>query len=227
MTDADYVISIRDIQHFLYCPHRWGLIRNDCAWAENVFVTKANLQHKRVHDPDRSYVSRQKEVLTSVQVFNDRPELNLYGVTDCIELRHDPEGAAVPGHDGKYSLWIVEYKPTAPKATAWNEDDLMQVFAQKVCVDAVFHSRASGVLYYADCKKRVSLPLEENYSEYYDILVQTLKQMRMYMENGQIPPVRKNQKCSGCSMKDMCLPKLRSGRSWFEKAIRETEKDEA
>ncbi|MEG0894264.1 MAG: CRISPR-associated endonuclease Cas1 [Oscillospiraceae bacterium] len=38
-------VKIRDIQHFLYCPHRWGLLNIDCAWAENYYVVKANLLH--------------------------------------------------------------------------------------------------------------------------------------------------------------------------------------
>ena len=51
-------ITIRSIQHYLYCPHRWGLIEiNDC-WAENIFVTKANFLHERVHDPDKKYSLR-------------------------------------------------------------------------------------------------------------------------------------------------------------------------
>ena len=53
-------ITIRSIQHYLYCSHRWGLLEIDKAWAENAFVTKANLMHDRVHDPDRSYVSKGK-----------------------------------------------------------------------------------------------------------------------------------------------------------------------
>ena len=64
-------ITIRSIQHYLYCSHRWGLLEIDKAWAENVFVTKANLMHDRVHDPDRSYVSKGKKVYTSVPVYND------------------------------------------------------------------------------------------------------------------------------------------------------------
>ena len=40
MTDQ---IALRDLQHFLYCPHRWGLMHIDCAWAENYYVVKANL----------------------------------------------------------------------------------------------------------------------------------------------------------------------------------------
>lgn len=32
-------ISIRSLQHFLYCPHRWGLLEIGKVWAENYFVT--------------------------------------------------------------------------------------------------------------------------------------------------------------------------------------------
>lgn len=59
-------ITIRSIQHYMYCPHRWGLLEIDCAWAENVFVTKANFMHERVHNPDKNYSSRGKKVFTAV-----------------------------------------------------------------------------------------------------------------------------------------------------------------
>ena len=57
-------ITIRSIQHYLYCPHRWGLMEIDKAWAENMYVTKANLMHERVHDPDQNYTIRGKKVYT-------------------------------------------------------------------------------------------------------------------------------------------------------------------
>ena len=33
--------------------------------------------------------------------------------------------------------------------------------------------------------------------------------MRDYLKRGEIPPIRKNQKCSGCSMKDLCMPSMK------------------
>lgn len=64
-------ISIRSIQHWLYCRHRWGLLKIDCAWAENYYVTKANLLHRRVHEDNR-YVSKAKVSHTGVTVYNDK-----------------------------------------------------------------------------------------------------------------------------------------------------------
>ena len=202
-------ITIRSIQHYLYCPHRWGLMEIDKAWAENMYVTKANLMHERVHDPDKSYTMRGKKVYTSVPVYNDLEEYNLYGVTDCLELTKDEEGVSFNGSDEKYHISIVEYKPTIPKSMDYRDDDLMQVFAQKVCVDYVFGTDCDGIIYYADVKKRVVLPFRQNYEEYDIKLKQILKEMRGYLKEGKIPAIRKGQKCSGCSMKDLCMPSVK------------------
>ena len=199
-------IAIRSVQHYLYCPHRWGLLEIDRAWAENVFVTKANLMHERVHDPDKRYTLRGRRVFTSVPVYNDLDEYNLYGVTDCLEAMEDKNGILIPGFPSRYKLCIVEYKPSKPKNRDFNEDDLMQVFAQKICVDYVFSGDCDAVLYYADVRKRVPLPLKENFPEYDRKLKSVLKDMRQRREKGVIPPIQKRQNCSGCSMKDMCMP---------------------
>lgn len=200
------VITIRSIQHYLYCPHRWGLLEIDQAWAENAFVTKANLLHSRVHDPDQNYAMRGKRVFTSVSVYNDLEEYNLYGKTDCIEAVVSEDGVQIAGGECRYKFCIVEYKPTKPKNVGYREEDLMQVFAQKICVDYIFGGDCDGALYYADVKKRIPLPLKERFGEYDRQLKQQLKEMWRYLEEGKIPPIEKKQNCSGCSMKDLCMP---------------------
>ena len=210
MTEND--ISIRSVQHYLYCPHRWGLIEIDCAWAENYFVTKSALIHERVHETG-AYSSKTKKVYTAVSIYNDLPEYRLYGVTDCIELSK-----------GLYSL--VEYKPTKPKSAEYNYDDLMQVFAQKICVDHIFGCDSEGYIYYADVKKRISLPLREGFDHYDRELKRILSEMRNHKNRGVIPPIRKEQKCSGCSMRDLCMPKLKKNKSLQDSIIELLEKKE-
>lgn len=82
----------------------------------------------------------------------------------------------------------------------------MQVFAQKICVDSMFGCDCDAMIYYADVKKRISLPLHENAELYRERLLRALSEMRKYMEKGEIPPVRQRQYCSGCSMQDLCMP---------------------
>ena len=202
-------ITIRSIQHYMYCPHRWGLLEIDKAWAENIFVTKANLMHERVHDPQQNYTIRGKKVCTSVPVYNDLEPYNLYGITDCLELTKDKNGVSISGSEEKYRICIVEYKPTKTKSGEYRMDDLMQVFAQKICVDYVFGGDCDGVIYYGDVKKRVALPIKENFKEYDMELKSILNIMRENLEKGCIPPIPKGQKCSGCSMKDLCMPSMK------------------
>jgi len=200
-------INIRSLQHYLYCPHRWGLIEIGDCWAENYFVVKANLQHNRVHSKDKSYTSRGKKVLTAVTVWNDEPQYNLYGVTDCLELTEDTDGTEY--QNKKYRFCIVEYKPTKPKDSDFHFDDALQVYAQKKCVDYVFGCDCDAVVYYADVKKRITLPFNEKQIEFEETLLNTVDSIRKCIENGIIPPRSDTQNCSGCSFKDMCMPEIK------------------
>ena len=199
-------IAIRSIQHYIYCPHRWGLLEIDRAWAENAFVTKADLMHDRVHDPERNYTAKGKKVFTSVPVYHDAEQYNLYGIVDCLELTQDKQGVPINNSVEKYRFCVVEYKPTKPQNNEYHEEDLMQVFAQKICVDYVFKCDCDAVLYYADVKKRVAISFRKDFVKYDHKLKQVLEEIRNHIKNGMIPPIRKGQKCSGCSMKDLCMP---------------------
>ena len=212
-------ITIRSIQHYMYCPHRWGLLEIDKAWAENVFVTKANLMHERVHDPNRNYTARGRKVFTSVPVYNDLEEYNLYGVIDCLECKESKDGIDA-FHDGKkYKLCIVEYKPTKSKQQTHRKDDLMQIFAQKICVDYVFHCDCETILYYADVKQRIPVDFTDSYREFDNELKDLLCEMRTNLREGIIPPIRKGQQCSGCSMKDLCMPSSLKKSYRFQKEL--------
>ena len=186
-------ISVRSLQHYLYCPHRWGLLEIDRAWAENYFVVKANAVHERVHSGE-SFSARGRKRYTDVDVWDD--ELGLIGKLDCLE-----ESAA--------GLCIVEYKPTKPKAGIIRHDDAMQLYAQKLCADKLFKTDCTAEIYYADVRKRFAVTFD---ASFHDELLTLLAQMRSYIAEGRIPDIRKGQKCSGCSMKDMCMPQVTTRR---------------
>ena len=169
----------------------------DRAWAENYFVTKANLMHERVHSPDNYHTLRGKKIYTSVPVYIDDREYNLYGIVDCLELTESN------------MFRIVEYKPSKPKNADYRDEDIMQLFAQKICVDYVFNCDSQAELYYGDVKKRYEPDLRENYGKYAKKLKAVLREMRRYTERGEVPEIKKGQKCSGCSMRDLCMPKVR------------------
>ncbi|MBQ5331641.1 MAG: CRISPR-associated protein Cas4 [Oscillospiraceae bacterium] len=197
-------INIRAIQHFLYCPRRFGLLEINGDWAENVAVVKGNLIHERVHSGEKGSC-RNGYSVTAVSLFND--ELDIYGVSDCIEFSPDKNGGYT-GEDGeKYSVTFVEYKPTRPKDGEISLPDAVQVFAQKLCGDKMFGCSCKGAIYYADVRKRIMMPFDSEYDRYYELVTGLISQMRVILDRGEIPPRKKGQKCSGCSLENVCIPK--------------------
>ncbi len=179
-------------------------MENNCSWAENVFVNKGNLAHRRVCEGD---FSSSKGILQerSVRVYND--EWGLFGVLDSLEFKKSESGTYLPAYGGKYIVSIVEYKVTAPKNGNMRKDEHMQLLGQKICVDSLFGCDCQTYFYYGDTRKREKI---EFCKEDYTFLAETLKQILEIKQNGIIPPIKVGQYCGGCSMKDICLPPKRS-----------------
>lgn len=198
-------INIRAIQHYLYCPRRFGLLEINDDWQENALVVKGNLVHERVHSGEHSFSSKTVKAESSVQLYND--ELDIFGVADCIEFRLDNNAEFSQRLCGKYAVTVVEYKPTRPKNGEISVPDAVQVFAQKLCADSIFGVNCEGVLYYSDVKRRVKLPFDEEYDKYYSLITKLLSEMRGVLESGEIPNRAPKQNCSGCSLENVCMPK--------------------
>lgn len=197
----DETVDIREVQHYAYCPHRWGLIHIACDWSENAFVNKAKIIHEAA-DSGKSVVLRGRVVERAVQVYND--EWGIFGVLDCLELTPDESGCYLARYGKKFSLAIIEYKPTSPSRKEASAADRMQLLAQKICADSMFGTSCKTFFYYADARKRVEITFEEaDYAE----LTHILREIRNGYSEAKIPSVRKKQYCGGCSMKDICLPK--------------------
>lgn len=215
-------INIRSIQHYLYCRHRWGLIEIEKSWGENVFVTKANIFHEKVHIPDLYSDNQNTKVYTSVPVYNDHEPYCLFGMLDRLEITKQSDNSIISADD---NVKIVEYKPTKPKTGLYREDDLMQVFAQKICVDYVFGCKSTACIYYGDSQRRIDLPLNENFEKYDSELRKVLSEMRTFFKTGIIPPIKDNQYCGGCSMFDICMPNIKRNHSIKNEIIKSIRND--
>lgn len=195
----------------------------DCSWQENAGTIKADIIHSRVHSGKPLATGDGKWSLSSVNIYNDEPSLNIYGVADCLEFTRSNSGIYVEKYGCKCEITVVEYKPTMPKSQQYSMPDALQVFAQKLCVDYVFGGNCKCVLYYADVKKRIALPFDEEFDNYYHAITKILADIRRHCESNEIPPIEKAQNCSGCSMADVCLPKHKALASVKRQVFEETE----
>lgn len=173
----------------------------DCSFAENAFIQRGNLVHQRV-DSIKSYAAKNVIHKNSVKLYHD--DLGIYGVADCLEFRADKNGVPIPSLTGTFSLSVVEYKVTAPKKDLERTEDKMQVLAQKRCVDSLFSCESTCYFYYGDTKKRHLVEFQPEDQQFF---LDTLEAIRRYKKEQRIPPKNPQQKCSGCSMKMLCLPK--------------------
>ena len=203
MKNFERTINIREIQHYFYCPHRWGLIHIACDWSENFFVNKAEIIHRNA-DSSKSSASRGIYTERTVEVYND--EWGLFGVLDCLQLIPDKDGCYIEKYGKNFSLKIVEYKPSATLHKQASIADKMQLLAQKICVDKMFSTDCSACLYYADTRRQTEISFEQGD---YGSLTQALEEIRQYYVQATIPPINSTCYCGGCSMKDICLPKIR------------------
>lgn len=201
-------IAIRTVQHFLYCPHRWGLVEIGRMWQENTFVVQGNLTHEKVDSKLHDFTSADKITVSSLNIYEDT--LEIYGVADCVEFIKNRNGAYIEALKSTYKVKIIEYKPTQKKSDMAAEADEMQLFEQKLCIDKLFCCDSEAYFYFSDTRKRVKVEFAERYDVMYKKLTDCLSQMRSCLQSGTVPPIRKNQHCGGCSMKDMCMPKKRN-----------------
>ncbi len=202
--------SIRDLQHYLYCPRRFALINIEREWRENFFVVRAELAHERVHSGEHAFSGKAKVVYSNVSVYNDA--YDLHGVLDCVEFiktAKDDGGSFIPFLGDNCEVRIVEYKPTAGKRGIRDEDAL-QLYAQKLCADSVWKCDARCYLYYADTRRRERVPFEEEETrlKFEALFRATTDGIKAVIESGKIPTAVKSAKCSGCSFYDVCAPNV-------------------
>lgn len=203
MKNSERTVNIREIQHYFYCPHRWGLVYIACDWSENFFVNKAEIIHDRVDSGKPSFL-RGIYTERAVEVYND--EWGLFGVLDCLQLIPDDGGCYIEKYGKKFSLKIVEYKPSTTLREQASIADKMQLLAQKICVDKMFRTNCSACLYHADTRRQTEISFEQSD---YDSLAQAIGEIRQHYAQATIPPISGTCYCGGCSMKDICLPKTR------------------
>ena len=71
----------------------------------------------------------------------------------------------------------------------------------------LWNTSSEAYIYYCDVKKRVKLPFDSEFPAYDSKIRQMLCEMRELIRTGEIPQRKTGQKCSGCSMADICFPK--------------------
>lgn len=203
--EDDYLL-ISGIQHFRFCRRQWALIHIEQQWEENVHTVVGELMHKKVHDP---FLKEKRGDLIVVRALPVASRvMGVSGECDLVEFHKCEEGVSLHGHRGLYSVFPVEYKKGKPKT---NEEDILQLTAQAMCLEEMFETEISqGALFYGETRHRVTVNFTR---ELKDQVKALFEEMHQYYRRKYTPRVRRSKSCNACSIKDICLPSLGRDRS--------------
>lgn len=201
MDEDDRLLSISGIQHFVYCRRQWALIHIEQQWEENVLTVSGELMHQKAHDSKST--EKRGDVLVSRGMAVRSKELGLTGVCDVVEFHKSKDGALLYGHEGFYRIIPVEYKHGKPKE---DNCDILQAAAQAMCLEEMFCTVVDEIhIYYGKTRHRLKLPLS---SEIRSQVKSISEEMHTYFQRQYTPKVKYSRRCSACSLKEICLPKI-------------------
>ena len=162
--------------------------------------------HDKAHDPNYKSYKPGAVVVRGMRL--QSLTLGIFGEADVVEFIRTEDGSGVP-LDKKKGLYLprpVEYKRGKSKKGNY---DRIQVCAQAICLEEMLHCEIpEGDLYYGETRRRETVELGEKLRVE---VVQLAGHMHQLYREGVTPqPDMKPSVCRSCSMKDICLPKMRS-----------------
>lgn len=207
--NADEMLMLSGIQHYVFCPRQWALINLDQLWDDNKLTRHGQILHQHVDDP--AYRQLNSGTITLRSVALTSADLGLYGFSDAVELRpilDGQKGITHPRYPGQWLPYPVEYKRGKPKMT---DCDTMQLVAQVLCLEEMYGIRIpKGALFYGEINRRVEVAITDDLRQKCKTCAE---QMHQLYNSRTIPPAKKSPACRSCSLLNLCMPKTKKQQS--------------
>lgn len=197
----DDLLAISGLQHYAYCPRQWALIHIEEQWAESFFTADGQAFHKKSHDSSARERRGDLLIVRGLPVVSQK--LGVTGVCDVVEFHRSPDGISIFGEEGLWLPYPVEYKRGSPKE---HNADALQLCCQAMCLEEQLLCRIKeGSLFYGEPRRRQRISLDEDLRAE---VRQALLEMQQLYQRGHTPRAKASKRCSACSLKELCLPKL-------------------
>jgi CRISPR-associated exonuclease Cas4 len=200
------LLPISALQHLLFCERQCALIHLERLWAENRLTLEGRHLHERAHG-GRGERRGELRVARGMAVRSLR--LGLFGQADVVEMR--------PGEDGRIVPFPVEYKRGRPKK---GPEDRVQLCAQALCLEEMLGVEVpAGALFYGKNRRRDEVALDAALRARTLAAIERLHEL---IDSGRTPPARREKKCDGCSLLQLCLPDVLEGSEAASRYLRRT-----
>lgn len=200
INESDY-LQLSGLQHFSFCRRQWALIHIEHQWAENLRTVDGQLLHERAHDT--GFTESRGNVKITRGMYVHSASLGVSGQCDVVEFRADPAGVPLPGWEGRWLPYPIEYKRGSPKVT---DADRLQLCAQAMCLEEMLCCPVpAGALYYGETRRREVVECSEALRQQVAALC---SEMHEYLRRGYTPKGKRTKSCNACSLNDLCIPAL-------------------
>lgn len=194
------------IEHFVFCRRRWGLIHIENQWADNFRTVDGSLMHQNAHDKGFRESRGDRFITRGMSVHS--ATLGISGQCDVVEFIRSSAGIPMPGRDGLWQPYPVEYKRGKPNERGAEE---LQLCAQALCLEEMLCCDiAEGALYHGETRHRSVISFTQ---ELRRSVRAALAEMHELFARRHTPRVKPTKSCNACSLKDLCLPKLMGRKS--------------
>jgi CRISPR-associated exonuclease Cas4 len=181
---ADF-IPISALSEYAYCPVNCYLTYMQGERRENPYTVEGKILHSRVQE--RAKTRRAGAVqFRRVYVYSNCYQIS--GFADLVEEKSS-------------QIYPVEHKRGKG---SWRSDHL-QLCAQALCLEEMFGIEVlSGYIFYAASGRREKVIFDKELRAY---TVEVIRKVRSLFEGKFKPEPIYSNKCKGCSLKPICLPK--------------------
>ena len=214
MYSEENFLPLSGLQHFLFCRRQWALIHIEQQWAENIRTAEGRVMHERAH---REETEKRGNKLTVRALRIRSAQLGLSGQCDVVEFIASEEGTPLPGREGQFTPYPIEYKRGKSKLT---DEDRAQLCAQAMCLEEMLACSVSeGALFYGENRRREVVCFTD---ELRKTVADATAEMHAMHKRGYTPKVKTGTFCKSCSLSEICLPKLMKTRpvsEYLEAAI--------
>ncbi len=199
-------LQLSGLQHFRFCRRQWALIHIENLWSENLRTVEGELLHQRAHNAAQRESRGNLLITRDMRVFS--ATLGISGACDVVEFHKSGSGIPLPGKDGTYQPYPVEYNRGSPRSDDANH---LQLCAQAMCLEEMLCCDIpEGALYYGETRHREKVDFTEELRQQ---VKAALQEMHQLYQRQYTPKVRPSKSCNACSLKELCLPKLMQKKS--------------
>ncbi|BCX18185.1 MAG: CRISPR-associated protein Cas4 [Geminicoccaceae bacterium] len=195
--EGDDFVPLSALAHWVVCPRQCCLIHLEQLWAENLATAEGRLLHERVHELAAER-RRGVRVVTGLPVVSY--ELGVRGIADLVEVHEE---------DGGVRRYVpVEYKRGGRKP--WDAHEV-QLCAQAMALEEMTGTEVPlGAVFDGKSRRRIAVRIDAPLRARTRTVA---AEVRAALRESRMPlPVYDRRRCDGCSLIDLCKPKVFSGR---------------